>query len=136
MKSLAIIAVTAAAGLLGFSAAAQEAPETNLQKLAVSGQPVMVWKIAFLNPDCSSMGASAVRVLQPPQNGVLEIVSGKDFTSYPAENVRSKCNDRPTDAVLVKYKSNPGYTGPEEAQIEYISPIGTGGKVNLKVTVK
>jgi hypothetical protein len=115
---------------------AQEAPEVNIQKITVAGQTIQVWKLTYLNPDCSSMGSATVRVLKQPDNGKLEIADAKDFTNYPAENIRHKCNDRPTDAVVVRYKANAGFAGLDDTQLEYISPIGTGGKINVKISVK
>lgn len=104
-------------------AALDNAPKPNF-RAAPSSQKQMIGSVMSVNPDCTSIGYSFVKVVKAPQHGQFTTERGKDFASFPAENIRSACNKKKIPAVILYYKPNAGYTGLDFITIETVNPGG------------
>jgi hypothetical protein len=89
-----------------------------------------------LDPNCSPTGTVTVRILKEPTNGKLETDVGPDFTNYPKDNVRSKCNDKESQVARIWYQSNPNFKGNDEAAFEVIYPDGKARQERVIIAVK
>jgi hypothetical protein len=89
-----------------------------------------------VNPDCSTKGSVTIRVVEPPQNGRVGIVSAKVFPGYSESNPRSHCNQRGVTGKEAKYTSRRGYTGPDHVAIEVIFPDGKYRRLSYSIVVK
>jgi hypothetical protein len=89
-----------------------------------------------LVPNCSATGTVAVRILKEPTSGKLETDVGPDFTHYPKDNVRSKCNNKESQVARIWYQSNPDFKGNDEALLEVIYPDGKARQERLIIAVK
>lgn len=95
-------------------------------------------RVAFeyaLNPDCSSLGETVVRIVTPPVHGTAAVESGKGFTAYASTNQRYRCNEKPTPGKFIYYKSNHGYTGSDTLTYQTIYPNGTLQQDIVNLTV-
>lgn len=89
-----------------------------------------------VNPDCTSIGFTTVRVLEQPKHGKIEIENETGFTNFPARNPRAECNKRRSDGVAVIYEPEPGYTGTNSISLDAISPSGFLSKRHYAIDVR
>ena len=88
-----------------------------------------------LNPDCSSRGDVAIRIITPPGHGTMTVGKGSGFPSYPEDNVRRFCNIRTTPGTVVKYRSEAGFSGRDSAIAKVLWPDGTLVSVEFRIAV-
>jgi hypothetical protein len=96
-------------------------------------------RLAFfydINPDCSSMGYTTVRVIEQPKHGRLTIQNGTGFTNFPESNVRFECNKRKSDGVIVSYEPAPGYVGSDSLNLDAIFPTGSMSSRRYTIDVR
>jgi transglutaminase-like putative cysteine protease len=89
-----------------------------------------------IQPDCSSVGPTTVRIFEQPQHGTLAIEDGQGFTNFPKDNQRYECNTRRSDGTLVFYQPGPGYTGADSLTLDIIFPSGSTAKWHYSIEVK
>jgi hypothetical protein len=89
-----------------------------------------------VEPDCSSIGQTTVRILAQPQHGTLAVENGHGFTGFPKENPRYECNTRRSDGTLVFYEPNSGYTGADSITLFVIYPSGSAQTRHYSIEVK
>jgi hypothetical protein len=95
-------------------------------------------RVAFqsaLNPDCSSLGETVVRIVTPPAHGTVAVESGNGFTAYASTNQRYHCNEKPTPGKFIYYKSNHGYMGSDTLTYQTIYPDGALQQDVVNLTV-
>jgi hypothetical protein len=71
-------------------------------RVVASGAKQRMYFYASLNPDCSATGDVNIRVTKQPEHGTVETVATTDYTYFPKENIRSKCNQHKVKGTLVK----------------------------------
>jgi hypothetical protein len=124
-----------AAGLaLAFSAGSAHAAWLN--KVAASGKPLILAQPSVLNPDCSSMGAITIKVIEGPEHGRVTAGRASVFPTFPASNPRSQCNTRRVSGASVTYVSQRGYQGTDRVVIEMISPTGAYAQHTFNIMVR
>jgi hypothetical protein len=89
-----------------------------------------------INPDCTSIGFATVRILEQPKHGTITIENGTGFTNFPTTNLRAECNKRRSDGVVIVYKPDAGYTGPDSADFDAIFATGSLSKRHYTIEVK
>jgi hypothetical protein len=89
-----------------------------------------------INPDCTVIGIPAVRVLEQPKSGKVTVENGTGFPTFPANNVRSKCNGSRSDGAIISYTPNPGYTGADSITVDVIYPDGNESKRHFAIEVR
>lgn len=107
-----------------------------VSRTAVSGQEIKIMFFTSLNPDCTSAGWFNVRVPQPPENGRLRIEKTTDYPNYVAGNQRYACNLKKVPGTRVMYRSNEGYLGPDQVQLEGLTESGADMTTMFNITVK
>jgi hypothetical protein len=90
----------------------------------------------FANPDCSSLGATTIRVIEQPANGRMEIRQGSDFPNFPTSNQRSVCNSRRVASTQVWYIPNAGFSGTDTARVDAIGPSGFSTQKPYSISVR
>jgi hypothetical protein len=135
-KRVALIATIVPTGAALVLTGCQTTGNHTESPIAVSGLPLRLVHYAALNPDCSSIGDTVVRVLREPSHGVVTIRNGSGYTNFVAANSRHDCNFRPTAGTNVSYVSNPGYTGPDSVSLDAIYPVGQEIQSTFNLTVK
>ena len=130
-RALALLALAAAA-LSG----CQTTGDATLSRVAVSGLPLRLGHFAQLNPDCSQIGQTVVRVAKPPDHGKVAVSAGDGYTSFAKEDLRNGCNYRPTHGVNAAYTSDRGYTGPDSTVLDVIYPAGLERQYSYSLNVK
>ena len=119
----------------------QAAPTTSSsgpRTMSLTTAPGARLRVAFetaLNPDCSPLGETVVRIVTPPAHGTVTVESGKGFTAYASTNQRYHCNEKSTPGKFIYYKSSPVYAGSDTLTYQAIYPNGTSQQdvVNLSV---
>jgi hypothetical protein len=106
----------------------------HLSRAAVAGVPLRLAFETALNPDCSPMGKTVIRVLKSPIHGTATIEDTKDFTSYETANQRYHCNEKRTAGTAIYYKSEARYTGPDFISYEVIYPSGLRRQIEIDLT--
>jgi hypothetical protein len=114
----------------------QSEKQATVQRTVLTNTRTKVLTYYALDPNCSPTGTVTVRILKEPTNGKLETDVGPDFTRYPKDNVRSKCNDKETQVARIWYQSNPNFKGNDEAEFEVIYPDGKARQGRLIIAVK
>jgi TPR repeat protein len=89
-----------------------------------------------LNPDCSSIVIAAVRTIEEPQHGKLTVRKGSGFTNYPKDNPREACNRRRSEGMLMDYRPDTGYLGPDSLTVDIINSNGTSQKRHYVIAVE
>jgi len=133
-----LLLATTAVLLLTFSAGAAMPVRTiaSNQKVAASGQPLVLARISSISPNCASVGSSSVQLLGRPAHGQFAVQQIRAQGRYPAGNPRSKCNGRKLPMQQLTYVSTPGYQGPDVVQFQIVYPNGTADRVRIPLLVK
>jgi hypothetical protein len=105
-------------------AAADLSQPRDLAKVVAIGQKLRVEFLYAIEPDCSSMGKTNVRNLEPPQHGRLTVENGQGFTSFAKDNQRYDCNMRKSEGTFVFYRPAPGFAGRDSITLDIIFPTG------------
>jgi hypothetical protein len=111
-------------------------PLLEVSRVAIADQPLRVAFLYYLNPDCSVIGVPTVRVLEQPKSGKVTVENGTGFSTFPASNSRSKCNDSRSDGAIISYTPNPGYTGADSITMDVIYPDGLVSKRRYAIDVR
>jgi hypothetical protein len=125
--------------LLGglFLAGCNTLPVSNVgPKFALAGKPLKVDTQYSLNPDCTSIGTTTIRTIEPPRHGTVEVREASDFPFFKPENTRSQCNSRRVPVSQIIYTPAPGYSGPDSFRMEVIYPSGGGRDISYKIEVR
>jgi len=105
-------------------------------RVVASGAKQRMYFYASLNPDCSAIGDVTVRVTKQPEHGTVETVATTDYTYFPKENIRSKCNQHKVKGTLVNYKAAEKYTGNDEFDLLIIFPNGFAWEHHFDMRVR
>ena len=107
-----------------------------IKKAVASGHVLKVFFAASLNADCTSIGSISIRLPVGPQHGVVTTRNASDFPFFPASNERSRCNTRRVRGLLVNYRPDRGYVGPDAFKVDYIFPTGNEILTDYQIDVK
>ncbi len=105
------------------------------KRTAVVNQPLHVDFLYSLNPDCTSIGVVSVRTIEEPKHGSLTISEGSGFTSFPEDNPRQACNRRRSEGMLMYYRPEAGYLGPDSLTVDIIYGDGASRKRHYAIAV-
>jgi hypothetical protein len=133
-------AVLAAVGLppaVQNSAAADDPSHPiDLAKVVAAGHRLRIEFLYAIEPDCSSMGETVVRILEPPLHGNVTIQNGQGFTSFARHNQRYDCNMRKSDGTFVFYDPEPGFAGRDAMMLDIIFPTGQASRQRYAIEVR
>jgi Domain of Unknown Function with PDB structure (DUF3857)/Transglutaminase-like superfamily len=118
------------------AAAPELSPPLELAKAVAVGQKLRVEFLYAIEPDCSSMGVTSVRILEPPQHGKLTVKNGQGFTSFAKENQRYGCNMQKSPGTFVYYEPAPGFAGKDSMTLDIIFPTGQSSKQRYAIDVR
>jgi hypothetical protein len=105
-------------------------------RFVASGAKQRIGFYVDLNPDCSAAGDINVRVTKQPEHGTVETVATTDYTYFPKENIRSKCNRQKVKGTLVNYKAAEKYTGSDEFDLLILFPDGLAWEYHFDIRVR
>jgi hypothetical protein len=113
----------------------QTSQNARLSRAALSGVKLRLAFETSLNPDCSVIGETVIRLVKNPSHGTATIEDSKDFTAFEAANQRYRCNEQKVRGTAVYYKSVSGYAGPDFASYQIIYPSGIQRQIDVDITV-
>ena len=105
------------------------------KRTATTDLPLYVDFLYWINPDCSSIGVASVRTIEEPKHGKLTVAKGTGFSSFPKENPRQACNRRRSEGMMMYYRPEPGYLGPDSVTVDVIYGDGNARKRHYAITV-
>jgi hypothetical protein len=105
-------------------------------KVIIDGRTLKVDSFMALNPDCSSLGPTAVRVIQPPRHSTVDMRPGQDFSRFAKENIRAHCNASRAPATLVYYTPSAGYKGSDAFEVEAVFANGSTRKATYQLEAR
>jgi len=105
-------------------------------RVVASGAKQRLDFYAAVNPDCSAIGDVTVRVTKQPEHGTVETVATTDYTYFPKENIRSKCNQHKVKGTLVNYKAAEKYSGKDELDLLILYPDGLAREHHFDISVR
>jgi hypothetical protein len=120
----------------GYGFAAAQAQTIELKRAVASEGMLRLDFIYSLNPDCTSIGFATVRILEQPTHGKITVENGTGFSNFPQQNLRFECNKRRSDGVVLTYKPEGGFTGPDSINIDAIYASGTSQKRHYNIEVR
>jgi hypothetical protein len=120
----------------GLPAALGPSQPLELAKVAASGERLRMEFLYAIEPDCSSMGVTSVRILERPQHGKLTVRNGLGFTSFERDNQRYACNRRKAEGTLVFYRPASGYEGTDSITLDIIFPTGQSSRRHYAIDVR
>jgi hypothetical protein len=120
----AMIALCAAGGVW-----AQDSTYRSVR--AMSGQSVRLSVHFTLKKDCSAQPPPDIRVVTPPANGTLSVRAGTARAPQAGQ-----CRNIETEARVVFYQSNQGYTGPDQVVVELKKANGSTETQSVAITVE
>ena len=91
---------------------------------------------AALHLDCSATGDVNVRITKQPEHGTVETTTSTDYTHFPKENIRFKCNEHKVEGMQVNYKSTEKYVGSDELELLVLFPGGFAWEVRYNIDVR
>jgi transglutaminase-like putative cysteine protease len=120
----------------GISAAPGPSRPLELARVAAAGERLRVEFLYAIEPDCSSMGTTSVRILEQPQHGRLTVQKGRGFTGFEKDNQRYDCNTRKSDGTYVFYQPKTGYGGKDSFTLDVIFPTGQASRRQYAIDVR
>jgi len=105
-------------------------------RMVASGAKLRIGLFVSLNPDCTATGDVNVRVTKQPEHGTVESVVRTEYTHFPKENIRSKCNQHKVKGTLVSYKAAEKYTGNDEFDLLVLYPSGLASELHFDISVR
>jgi len=103
---------------------------------AIPGKPLILYRTASANPDCTSAGEVVIRVTEAPRYGRVSISRSGVFLNFPASNPRSVCNHRRIPGTVATYVAQRGYAGPDSLSLEAIYPTGELRQGSFQIMVR
>lgn len=126
----AVLAGCAAAGLCVTAALAQDANYTSVQ--ATPDKPVeLSYHASAHKENCSPAPLPTVRVIEPPNAGLLTIRKAVLTTNKVAG-----CPNLKMPAQVVFYVARTGYSGPDHVKYEITNEKGEVATYDVTITVK
>jgi hypothetical protein len=104
-------------------------------KTVIAGRALKLGYWLSLNPDCSSLGRTEVRVASGPERGRLAVKYAADFPTYPATNARSVCNRQRRPATQLWYTAPAGFAGVDHVSAYIVFPSGATRTLSFTVSV-
>jgi hypothetical protein len=105
-------------------------------RYAFAGQKMKLQLLSAMDMDCSIIEGWAFEIIKQPEHGTAEIVPTTAFPTYPKENPRHKCNEHKIDALMLTYKPNTGYKGPDSFTYVEIAPSGYAFEKTYRFNVR
>jgi hypothetical protein len=134
MKTLLLIILAFG---LSSSAFAQEAlQQKQWTRVVASGKNQPIGFFTSLNPDCTAIGNTEIRITKQPEHGKLETTPTSNFPSYPKDSNRYKCNEHRIKGIQVSYKSAEKYVGSDELELLVLFPSGFAWEVHYDISVR
>ena len=99
-------------------------PTSSAAYSTTAGTAVKVLVSQNLNPDCSHVGYSQITISVPPENGSVSIIHETGYSNFLQYNQRYACNLKKTPNTVVRYRSNPGFSGRDMFEIRVIDTFG------------
>src|ERR1700730_16906783 len=118
------------------ASAPKPAQPVELVRAVAADQKLRLDFLYSINPDCSSIGFSTVRIIEPPKNGRLTVKNGAGFTNFPQGNPRFECNKRRSDGVVLQYEPNPGFSGTDSLTVDVVFASGSSSQRHYAIGVK
>lgn len=106
-----------------------------IKRAAVVDQPLQLDFLYAINPDCSSIGVARIRTIEEPKHGKMAIEQTTGFSNFPQDNPRFACNRRRSEGMLMSYRPEPGYLGPDTVIVEVVYGDGTSRQRRYAITV-
>lgn len=107
-----------------------------VEKVVAPGQTLRVFSASVVDQGCRSLGPMRIGLLEEPNNGQVEVGSGRDYPSFPTWNTRSRCNTQKVPATVVTYRPAAGYTGEDSFAMEFVGPLGNVGRIRYAISVR
>ncbi len=132
------VATWIAAGLAVSAAGPASAQTTSSQTYMVvrAGATITVFKQAYVNPDCSSLGSASVSLVAAPAGGQVSVGNTRDYAAYSPTNPRSACNRRKLPVTVIVYRSRPDFTGTDQFSAEVVMPTGAARTYTFTIQVR
>jgi hypothetical protein len=128
--------LTVALGLTAAGGTGAQAQVSRPYYVVASGRTLEVAKYTIVNPDCSSMGRTAVNLVEAARAGEVRVGSAGRYMAYASGNPRAACNRRRIPTTVVTYRSMPGFVGQDTFVIEAIFPTGIAQRARITVNVR
>ena len=109
--------------------------QTVINKTAIAGKPINIDSFYSVNPDCTSIGYTDVRLTSSPQIGTVSLKRGTVFPNFPANNVRNVCNTKRVASTQVWYTAPRGASGRDQLSVLAVFPSGNSRQVDFAITV-
>jgi len=105
-------------------------------RYAFAGQKMKLQLLVAMNPDCSVTEGWAFEIIKQPEHGTAEIATTSAFPTYPKEDPRRKCNEHKIDGLMLTYKPDNGYKGPDSFTYIEIAPSGYAFEKTYRFNVR
>lgn len=125
-----LLAATLSALILNGPAKAQNTQTVERAAKGLSAKPIRIGVYLNVQPDCTSGPLPAIRLLDPPANGTVDVKRAKvNATNY------KQCLALEVPGFVAFYRSKPDFSGIDAVTIEVKYPGGRTEIQHIKVTV-
>ncbi len=122
--------------LVGLTPIAKAQSTGLIEKVAFAGQVQRVGYINSINPDCSPTALPSASLLQAPRYGRITFKRGLNYSNYPQNNIRSRCNARPTNSLMTYYQPFVDAYVDDFFTIEYVDQNGNPRRFQYHVSIR
>jgi hypothetical protein len=112
-----------------------KAREIITHKTTTSGAILILASPASLASDCTPLGPVEVKVIVPPQHGVVHAAPGTAFPHYVPGDPPYACNGKRSPATIITYRSAPDFSGDDSTLLQIFFPDGDAPKILFNVSV-
>ena len=101
---------------------------------ARTGTEQSIDKFYLVPADCSSVLPFG-QILEPPAHGAVRLIEGTGSANFDANAASAVCNGRPVKALVLNYRSEPGYVGTDGFRAAVVFPGGSFRSAKYEVRV-
>jgi hypothetical protein len=123
------LATTSCLGIFAVSLA-----HADVNKSVAAGSVLLLGHFASVNPDCSPLGRTIVRISNAPAHGAVFLREGRGFSVF--RGGFEHCSAVKVEGVSAIYRPQHGYIGADAVGLDVIYPSGSERTENFNITVK
>ncbi len=132
---VAPLATSSAPAASPASAASKLPKPVELLGFVPTDEKRMIAFLSSINPDCTSLGPTAYRVLSKPEHGDVTFENTSGYSFFPSGN-REHCNTEKLPGLAVTYQSKPDYVGEDRFEVLFLLPPALARITDFDIIVR
>ena len=113
-----------------------EAQERVQERVVGSGKTLKISYFMSALPTCETIGTPNVSLISEPQNGRVFTKDGREYSGFPLNDPRSRCNTLKLPATDLFYTSTHGFRGEDTFEVLSVNPMGVPHRARFHIVLQ